>query len=87
MISFWNPSFQATQWQTYLIFDLGIILTRKWILSPICSALTLLHSDPHLPHPQQAHGANDAILFTPIFGGISARLHHHTRHVRQLSVW
>ncbi|KAL6411911.1 amino acid permease [Ilyonectria robusta] len=27
MISFWNPSFQATQWQTYLIFDLGIILT------------------------------------------------------------
>ena len=27
LVSWWNPSFQATQWQTYLLFDLGIIIT------------------------------------------------------------
>ncbi|KAJ3466538.1 hypothetical protein MRS44_004102 [Fusarium solani] len=27
LVSWWNPSFQATQWQIYLLFDLGIIIT------------------------------------------------------------
>ena len=35
MVTFWIPSFQATQWQTYLLFDLGIILTRKTLSDPV----------------------------------------------------
>lgn len=56
MISFWNPSFQATQWQTYLIFDLGIILTRKRILSPVFSALTFFTVIPIFLIPNRHMG-------------------------------